>query len=107
MASFGAGARLKGIPMQWLLLALPHEPHVPAVGMADQEVHVEVARIHLGDQVAAANELLNSMQPLHFEMLVPNAAVGLAKIFIASHLAGAFLQHRKKRRPKAVGGLRC
>ena len=80
------------------LLALLHEPHVPAVGMADEEVHVKVAEIHLGDQVVASNELLNSMQPLHFEMLIPNVAGGLAKIHTASHLAGAFLQHRKESR---------
>ena len=65
--------------------------------MADQEVHVEVARIHLGDQVVAANALLNSMQPLHFEMFVSNAAVGLAKIHAASHLVGPFLRHGEER----------
>ena len=77
----------------WVLLALPHEPH----GMADQEVHVEVAQIHLGDQVVAANELLNSMQPFHVEMLILNAAVRLAEIYTASHLVGPFLWHREKR----------
>ena len=41
------------------LPALPHEPHVPAVGLADEEVHAEVAEIHLGDVVVAAKELLD------------------------------------------------
>ena len=86
----------------WVLLALPHEPH----GMADQEVHVEVAQIHLGDQVVAANELLNSMQPLHFEMFVPNAAVGLLEIHTASHLVDAFLWHEEETRLETVRGLR-
>ena len=58
---------------------------------------VEVAKIHLGDQVVAANELLNSMHSLHLKMLVPDAAVGLAKIHIASHLVGPFLWHREER----------
>ena len=85
-----------------VLLALPHEPHVPAVGMADQEVHVEVAQIHLGDQVVEANELLNSMQPLHFEMFVPNAAVGLAEIYTASLSAQGRTSIRVCRRSPVV-----
>lgn len=26
--------------------ALPHEPHVPTVGLAGEEVHVEVGEVH-------------------------------------------------------------
>ena len=74
--------------------------------MANEEVHVEVSQIHLDDQVIAANELLNSMQPLHFEMLVPNVAVGLVEIHTASHLVGAFVRHGEEHRLEAVGGLR-
>ena len=73
--------------------------------MADEEVHVKVAEIHLGDQVVAANELLNSMQPLHFEMLVPNATVGLPEVHKALHLVGAFLWDGEESRPETVGGL--
>ena len=29
-----------------ILLALPHEPHVLAVGLVDEEVHVQVGEIH-------------------------------------------------------------
>ena len=32
-----------------VLLALPNKPRVPAIRMADEEVHVKVAQIHLGD----------------------------------------------------------
>ena len=69
-------------------------------------MHVEVALIHLGDQVVVANELLDSMQPFHFEMLVPNATVGLLEVHRASHLVGAFLLYGKESRPKTVGGFR-
>ena len=76
------------------LLPLPHELRVSAVGMADEEVHVEVAQIHLGDQAVAGNELPNSMQPFRLEMLVPNATGGLPEVHTASHLV------------ETVGGLR-
>ena len=89
-----------------VLLALPHEPHVRAVGMANEEVHVEVAQIHLGDQVVAVNEQSNSMQPLHFEMLVLNAAVGLSEVHRALHRVGAFLRYGEESRRKTVKGLR-
>ena len=59
--------------------------------MGDEEVRVEVTQVHLGDQVVVANGLLNRMQPLHFEMLVLNAAVDL--------------WHGQESRPKSVGGL--
>ena len=52
------------------LFALPHELHVPAVGLADEEVHVEVVEIHLTDVVVAAKELLDRVQALHPEVLV-------------------------------------
>ena len=66
--------------------------------MADEEVHVEAAQIHLGDQVVAANELLNSMQRLHFKMFVPNATAGLREVHTASHLASAFLRYGEESR---------
>ena len=55
VASLGAGARPQGRCTKFP--ALPHEPHVLVVGLADEEVHVEVAEIHLGDTVVAAYEL--------------------------------------------------
>ena len=70
--------------------------------MADEEVHVKVAEIHLGDQVVASNELLNSMQPLHFEILITNATFGLVEIHTTSHLAGAFLRHGEECRPDSL-----
>ena len=36
-------------------------------------------------------------------MLVPNSAVGLAGIYTASHLVGAFLRHGQERQPEAAG----
>ena len=47
--------------------------------MTDEEVHVEVARIHFGDQVVSANELLHGVQPFHFAMLVLNELLGLRR----------------------------
>ena len=46
-----------------IFLALPHERHVLAVGLADQEVHVEVRGVNLHHEIVAAAELSNSMKP--------------------------------------------
>ena len=98
VASLGAGARPNGMPLHSNFVPshmnrmyLRSEPHVPAVGLADEEVHVEVAQVDLRDKVVAADELLNWVQPLHLEVLVPNATVGLAEIHTALHLVGALL----------------
>ena len=76
------------------------------VGTQSTNFHtrVEVAQIHLGNPAAAANELLNSMKPLHFEMFVPNAVSGLVEIYTASHLAGPFFGTGKNadQRPSEV-----
>ena len=88
------------------LNALPHEPHVPAVDLADKEVRVEVAEIHVGNIVVAVKELLDCVQALHLEVLVPDALVGSAEMDASPHLAGALLWNREEGQPEAVGGLR-
>ena len=67
---------------------------VATVEFTDEEVHVEVGQIHLGDIVAAAKELLNGVQPLHLEVLAPNVLVGVAQIYASLCLAGTFLRER-------------
>ena len=85
-----------------ILLALPHEPHVPAVGLANEEVHVEVAEIDLCHQVVAADKGLRSVKAFHLEVLIPDATAGLPEVYATSHLAGAFHGYQKKCRPGAV-----
>ena len=40
-----------------------HEPHVPAVGLADEEVHVEVREIRLGNEIILVEKLLSGEAP--------------------------------------------
>ena len=79
-----------------ILLALPHELHVPVVGFADEEVHVEVAEINLCHQVVAMDEGLHSVKALHLEVLIPDATVGLPEVYVTSHFVSAFLGHWKE-----------
>ena len=74
-----------------ILLALPHEPHVLAVGLVDEEVHVQVGEIHFRYSIVAAEEFLNSVKPLHLEVLAPYVTIRLAEVHTALHLAGTLL----------------
>ena len=85
--------------------ALPHEPHVPPVVLADEEVHVEVGQVHLCDVVVAADELLDRVQALYLEVLVLDVLVGSAEINASPHLVGALLRNGEEGAPEAVGGL--
>ena len=58
----------------YFLPSRPHEPHVPVVSLADEEVHVEVAEV----EVVAADEGLHSVKAVHLEVLAPDATVGLS-----------------------------
>ena len=87
------------------LAALPHEPHIPAVGLADEEVHLEVRQVHLGDVVVAANELLDRVQALHLEVLVLDVPVGSAEIDASPHPVGALLQNLEEGALEAIRGL--
>ena len=40
-----------------VFLALPHELHVPAVGLTDQEVHIEVGEVDLRNEIVPLDEL--------------------------------------------------
>ena len=74
---------------------------------------MKVAEIHFCNAIIEADELLNSMQPLHLEMLILNATIRLAQIHAASHLAGALLSTREKVDQKlsevlgGTGGILC
>ena len=57
-----------------------HEPHVPAVGLADEEVHVEVREIRLGNEIVLVEKLLSGVKLLHPQVLVPDV-VGLTEIY--------------------------
>ena len=75
------------------------------VRLASEEVHVEVAEIHVSDIIVAVKELLHHMKPLDLEVLVTNVQVGPAEIDASPHLASTFLRDREEGRPKAMGGL--
>ena len=81
-------------------------PHVRVVGLADEEVHVEVGKIHFGRKIIAAKELLNAVKPLHLEVLDQDLLVGLVEIHTSPHLAKALLRDGEEvdHRPSKVSG---
>ena len=87
-------------------LALPHEPHVPTVGLTDQEGHVEVGEVDLRNEIVPSDELLDGVQALHLEVLVPDVLVRSVQIDASTHFVGTFLRDREEGAPEAVGGLR-
>ena len=74
-----------------IFLALTHEPHLPTVSLADQEVLVEVGEVEFHDEVVVADELLDGVQPLHLKVLVLDVPVRLAKIDTSTQFVGTFL----------------
>jgi hypothetical protein len=86
-------------------LALPHEPHVPAVGLADCEVHVKAGEVDLRNEIVPSDELLDGVQALYLEVLVLDVLVRPAQIDASTHFVGTFLRDREEGAPKAVGGL--
>ena len=88
-----------------IFLALPHELHVPAVSLTDQEVHVEVREVNLHDEVVPSDELLDGVQALHLEVLVPDVLVQPAQIDASTHFVGAFLWNREEGAPETISGL--
>ena len=59
MMSLGARAEGHGDT-----LVLPALPHVRAVGLADEEVHVNGREIHFGNEIVVAEKLLDSAKSL-------------------------------------------
>ena len=88
-----------------VFLALPHEPHVPAVGLANEEVHVKVGEIDLCNEIVPLDELLDGVQALHLEVLVPDVLVWPARIYASTHFVGTFLRDGEEGALEAVGGL--
>ena len=81
------------------------------VGLADEEVHVKVGEIHLGDIVVVSKELPHGVQPLHLEVLVLGVLVGSVGIVastrkvderpkeVSSSLTKPILRHMRHYRP--------
>ena len=80
--------------------------HVLAVGLGDEEVHVEVGEVDLRNEVVPSDELLDGVQAPHLEVLVPDVLVRPALIDASAHFVGTFLRDGGEGALKAVGGFR-
>ena len=79
-----------------------HQAEVAAVRRADRLVHEEVGDVDLGHHIAAADEGLGCVQPLHLEVLVLDVLVGHTDIEAPTHLVSILLQDREEGAPVAV-----
>ena len=68
-------------------------------------MHLEVREVNLHDEVVAAHELLNGVQPLHLEVLISDVRNWHAKIDTSMHFVGTFLWDREEGALEAVSGL--
>ena len=94
-----------GVVWHGYLLELPpivHEAELATFGRADRHVHEEVGDVDLGQHIAATDEGLGCVQPLHLEVLILDVLVGHIEIKAPTHLVGVLLQDREEGTPVAV-----
>ena len=87
-----------------MLPTLPNEPHVPTVGLADEEVHVEVGEVHFRYSVVAAEKLPNSMKPLYLRVLILDVLLVLRKSTQPRILMVPFFGKKGDQRPSEIPG---
>ena len=68
-------------------------------------MHVEVREVDLLNEIVLLDELLDGVQVLHLEVLVPDALVWLAQIDASAHFVGTFLRDGDQGALEAFGGL--
>ena len=69
-------------------------------------MHVEVGEVDLRNEIVPSDELLDGVQALHHEVLVPDVLVRPAQIDASTHFVGTFLQDGEEGALEAIGGLR-